>query len=167
VTRLDGIDRALGRARPEGGSSRTCRRETGFGYLEVLVATALIAISLVPALEALSTGGKGYDLQAAQAVDDYYVAAKLEEVLAQPFAYLDEAASDAASSAVPSSYSDTVTLADGRVLTRQVYLSRYDGDNADGNNNAFDGTDDGLLWIRVEIEESGLGMERLISVYEY
>ena len=73
----------------------------------------------------------------------------------------------AASPTVPSSYSDTMTLADGRVLTRQVYLSRYDGDNADGNNNVFDGTDEGLLWVRVEIEESGLGMERLISVYEY
>jgi len=98
--------------------------------------------------------------------DHYYLAAKLEEVLAQPFSYLDSAASIAASPAVPSSYSDSVILADGRVLTRQVYLSRYDGDNADGNNNVFDGTDEGLLWVRVEIEESGLGMERLISVYE-
>jgi hypothetical protein len=53
------------------------------------------------------------------------------------------------------------------VLTRQVYLSRYDGDNADGNGNVFDGTDEGLLWVRVEIEESGLAIERLTSVYEY
>jgi hypothetical protein len=87
-------------------------------------------------------------------------------VLAQPFGYLDEAARVAASPTVPSSYSDSVPLADGRVLTRRVYLSRYDGDNADGNNNMFDGTDEGLLWLRVEIAESGLGMERLISVYE-
>ena len=95
------------------------------------------------------------------------MAAKLEDVLAQPFSYLDEAAIIVASPTVPSSYSDTVTSAGGRVLARQVYLSRYDGDNADGNNNVFDGTDEGLLWVRVEIEKSGLAMERLISVYEY
>ena len=143
------------------------QRETGFSYLEVLIATALIAISLIPALEALSTGGKGYELQAEHTVDYYYMAAKLEDVLAQPFSYLDEAAIIVASPTVPSSYSDTVTSAGGRVLARQVYLSRYDGDNADGNNNVFDGTDEGLLWVRVEIEKSGLAMERLISVYEY
>jgi len=165
MTTLGGIDRALRSAKPATAVSPSRRRESGFSYLEVLIATALIAVSLVPALEALSTGG--HDLQAVHAEDHYYLAAKLEEVLAQPFGYLDEAASAAASPAVPSSYSDSVTLADGRVLTRQVYLSRYDGDNADGNNNAFDGTDEGLLWVRVEIEESGLGMERLISVYEY
>jgi hypothetical protein len=143
------------------------RRETGFSYLEVLIATALIAVCLVPALDALSSGGKGHDLKASLAVDHYYLAAKLEEVLAQPFSYLDEAASKAGSPEVPSSYSDSVISTDGRVLTRQVYLSRYDGDNADGNNNVFDGMDKGLLWCRVEIEESGMGMERLTSVYEY
>jgi len=165
MTTLGGIDRAPRSAKPATNVSRSRRRESGFSYLEVLIATALIAVCLVPALEALSTAG--HDLQAVHAEDHYYLAAKLEEVLAQPFSYLDEAASAAASPAVPSSYSDSVTLADGRVLTRQVYLSRYDGDNADGNNNAFDGTDEGLLWVRVEIEVNGLGMERLISVYEY
>ena len=145
---------------------RPHRRDAGFSYLEVLIATALIAISLVPALEALSTGGKGHALQAAHANDHYYLAAKLEEVLAEPFSRLDELASVTASPEIPTSYSDSVTLMDSRVLTRQVYLSRYDGDNADGNNNFFDGTDEGLLWIRVEIKESGLGMERVTSVYE-
>jgi hypothetical protein len=67
---------------------------------------------------------------------------------------------------IATTYSDSVTLVDGRVLTRQVYLSRYDGDNADGNSNVFDGTDEGLIWVRVEIDESGLGLERLTSVYE-
>jgi hypothetical protein len=57
-------------------------------------------------------------------------------------------------------------LVDGRTLGRKVYLSRYDGDNSDGNNNAFDGTDEGLLWVRVEVGERGLGIERLINVYE-
>jgi type II secretory pathway pseudopilin PulG len=138
----------------------------GFSYLEVLIATALIAISLVPAMEALSMGSRGHALQAAHAEDHYYLVAKLEEVLAEPFSRLDEVAGVAGSHVVATTYSDSLTLADGRVLTRQVYLSRYDGDNADGNSNVFDGTDEGLLWVRVEIDESGLGLERLTSVYE-
>jgi hypothetical protein len=132
----------------------------------VLIATALIAISLVPVLEALSAGGNGHELQAEHANDHYYLTSKLEEVLAEPFNHLDTSAITAASAEIPTPYSDSVTLADGSVLTRQVYLSRYDGDNADGNNNFFNGTDEGLLWIRVEIEESGLGLERLISEYD-
>ena len=138
----------------------------GFSYLEVLIATALIAISLVPALEALSMGGSGYELQTLHAEDHYYLAAKLEEVLAEPFSHLDEEASATSSPVIATNYSDNVTLVGGRVLTRQVYLSRYDGDNADGNSNVFDGVDEGLIWVRVEIEESGLGMETLTSVYE-
>ena len=145
---------------------RACQFNAGFSYLEVLIATALIAISLVPALEALSMGGRGHDIQTVHAEDHYYLAAKLEEVLAEPFSRLDEAASVTGSPVIATSYSDSVTLADGRVLTRQVYLSGYDGDNADGNGNVFDGTDEGLIWVRVEIDESGLGLERLTSVYE-
>ena len=146
--------------------SRIRRMNAGFSYLEVLIATALIAISLVPALDALSTGGRGHALLAAHAEDHYYLAAKLEEVLAEPFSRLDEEASVTGNPAIATTYSDTVTLADGKVLTRQVYLSHYDGDNADANSNVFDGTDEGLIWVRVEIDESGLGLERLTSVYE-
>ena len=145
---------------------RISHLNAGFSYLEVLIATALIAISLVPALEALSMGGRGHDLQTVQAEDHYYLMAKLEEVLAEPFSRLDEEASVTGNPAIATTYSDTVTLADGRVLTRQVYLSHYDGDNADANSNVFDGTDEGLIWVRVEIDESGLGLERLTSVYE-
>ena len=145
---------------------RVCHLNAGFSYLEVLIATALVAISLVPALEALSMGGRGHDLQTVHAEDHYYLAAKLEEVLAEPLSRLDEEASATGSPVIATAYSDSVTLADGRVLTRQVYLSRYDGDNADGNSDVFDGTDEGLIWIRVEIYDSGLGLERLTSVYE-
>ena len=149
-----------------GNKLRVCHLNAGFSYLEVLIATALIAISLVPALEALSMGGRGHDLQTVHAEDHYYLAAKLEEVLAEPLSRLDEEASATGSPVIATAYSDSVTLADGRVLTRQVYLSRYDGDNADGNSDVFDGTDEGLIWIRVEIDESELGLERLTSVYE-
>ena len=35
-----------------------------------------------------------------------------------------------------------------------VYLSTWDGDNADADDDPFTGTDVGLLWIRVEVEGS-------------
>ena len=35
-----------------------------------------------------------------------------------------------------------------------VYLSLYDGDNLDGDNNPLTGADPDLIWIRVEIEDS-------------
>ena len=35
-----------------------------------------------------------------------------------------------------------------------VYLSPCDGDNADNDNDLFTGADDGLLWIRVEAENT-------------
>ena len=145
---------------------RLSHLNAGFSYLEVLIATALIAISLVPALEALSMGGRGHDLQTVYTEDHYYLVAKLDEVLVEPFSRLDEEASATDNHAIATTYSDSVTLSDGRVLSRHVFLSRYDGDYADGNNNVFDGVDDGLIWIRVEIDESGLDMERLTSVYE-
>jgi len=47
-----------------------------------------------------------------------------------------------------------------------VYLSRYDADNADGNGNVFDGTDEGLLWVKVEIEATSQSIEGLTSRYE-
>ena len=50
---------------------------------------------------------------------------------------------------------------------RLVYLSRYDADNADGNGNFFDaGMDEGLLWVRVEIEGTDQAIESLTSVYD-
>ena len=40
-----------------------------------------------------------------------------------------------------------------------VYLSLYDGDNADADDDPFTGTDADLLWIRVEIDGSVLSLQ--------
>ena len=48
-----------------------------------------------------------------------------------------------------------------------MYLSRYDADNADGNGDFFDaGVDEGLLWVRVEIEGTSQAIEGLTSQYD-
>ena len=124
--------------------SRATRRSRGFSYIEVLVATVVIAISLVPALEALQSGMLGSQHHGSSAADHYNLIAKFEEVLAEPLSALDAAATAAGAPTVPTSYSDAP--GPGR---RIVYLSRYDPSDAD------------LLWVKVQLENSELAFETL------
>lgn len=128
---------------------------TGFSYTEVLVAVFLIAISLVPALNALQSGIQGSEIHATEAVHHNHLTSKMEEILARPFIELEqEADAVAGPTTIIDTYSDA-SGTDGRCL---VYLSRYDGDN-----NPFTDTDDGLLWVKVEIDGTHNGIESLTS----
>jgi hypothetical protein len=83
--------------------------------------------------------------------------------LAKPFDELDTEAVTINNPNVASTlYSDLAGSSDRRL----VYLSRYDADNADGNGNVFDGADEGLLWVKVEIEATSQSIEGLTSRYE-
>jgi Tfp pilus assembly protein PilV len=141
------------------------RKMAGLTYLEVLVATMLLVTALLPALEALGPSVAGTAVLENLTEDHYQLNARLEAVLAEPFADLDAAAVAAGSPTTPSSYSDVYTYADGRQITRSVFLSRYDGDNADADDDPFTGTDADLLWVRVEIPESALDIDALTSAY--
>ena len=149
---------------PAPGSMRPGQRDVrrpsqGFSYVEVLIATVLIAMSLVPALEALQTGLQGSSNYLHVVEDHNYVQARLEEVLAEPIDALEAAALAAGSPTALSSYSDPPAT-ERRLL---VYVSRYDGDDADSDADPFTGTDAGLLWVRVEIETTALAVESLIT----
>ena len=142
-----------------------CHKMVGLSYVEVLVATALIALALVPAMEALQPGIEGSGIHETFAEDHYLLSAKMEEVLAEPFDALDSAAAAAGDQSTPTSYSDIVNASDGRQVSRQVFLSPYDGDNADSDNDPFTGTDAGLLWVRVDIENTAHTIETLTNAY--
>ena len=147
--------------------------QQGISYVEVLVAIVLVAITLVPALEALQSGIKGADIHEDYVVDHYQLVSKFEEVLAKPFGTLLNESAAVGNSATASSYSD----AGGTANRRIVYLSYYDagdsdgdGDpftildaNTDGDNNPYTGTDIGLLWVSAEIEGTVHTMETLVS----
>lgn len=139
-------------------------RMSGLTYVEVLIATALIAITMVPAIEALKPATLGMSIHEEQTVQHYELTARLEQVLARPFSELDDEAVAISNPTVASAiYSDTA----GQANRRLVYLSRYDADNADGNNNFFDaGVDEGLLWVRVEFEGTVQAIESLTSAYD-
>lgn len=135
------------------------RRQMGFSYIEVVLAIIILSLALVPALETLQTAFTG--VTAADSLLDVRqkLVTTMEQILAEPFASLENAALAAGSETVPSSYSESAGTAD-RAL---VYLSRYDGDNADGNDNPFNGTDDGLLWVRVAIENTPDELTTLVA----
>ncbi len=135
---------------------RAFRRRAGFSYVEVLVATAFVALALVPALEALEIGITGSGIHETELTRHYRLVAKLEEVLARPFAELE--AEEQASGGAPTSYSDP-----SGPDRRLVYLSGYDGDDADGDGDPSTGADPDLLQVRVEIEATSHVLETLTT----
>ncbi|MCP4982106.1 MAG: type II secretion system protein [Gammaproteobacteria bacterium] len=135
-------------------------RQAGFSYVELLVATLLIVVLLVPALEAMQSGIQGSGIHTELAQNQYRMIAKMEQTLALSFSELLEQADLVADSTVliPAPYSDTA----GTESRRLVFLARYDGDNADADDDPFSGTDAGLLWLRVTIENSSRSLETVI-----
>ena len=140
-------------------SRRYTGRQSGISYIEVLIAVALIAISLTPMMDAIRTATISASVHEDAAVQHMHLIAMLENVLAEPFSSLDAAATAAGSESTLTSYSDLA----GSSNRRLVFLSLYDGDNADTDNNPFTGTDQDLLWVRVEIEGTVQAIETLIS----
>jgi len=133
--------------------------QSGISYIEVLIAAALIAVSLVPMMDAVRTATIGAGIHEDAAVQNLHLIATLEDVLAEPFSSLAAAAAAAGSESTLTSYSDLA----GSNNRRLVFLSLYDGDNADTDNDPFTGTDQGLMWVRVEIEGTAQAIETLIS----
>ena len=133
--------------------------QRGFSYIEVLAATVLLAIALVPALEALQIGILGAEVHREAAEEHHHMVGKMEKVLAESFDQLDLAAAAAGNPSAPSSYSE----APGAFRRRLVYLSAYDADNADADNDPFTGVDDDLIWVRVVIENTAQSLETLTA----
>lgn len=128
-------------------------------YFEVLIAVVLLGVGLAPALEALTSAGRSTDGQYALAATHYGLQARMESVLAEPYAALLAEASTPGSPTASTAYSDTA----GASNRRLVYITAYDGDDADGNGNPFNGTDDDILWVRIEVEHTQHAVESLVT----
>lgn len=133
--------------------------QRGLSYVEVLVATVIIAVALAPAIEGLHGGLSGAAAHEVATAGHFELDSRMEQLLAEPFASLDAEAQALADPKVPSSYSD----APGAERRRLVYLSRYDGDDADADGDPFTGIDEGLLWVRVAIEGTVHARETLVA----
>ena len=128
--------------------------------MELLIATLLIVIMLVPALDAMQSGIQGSGIHTQLAQNQYRMISKMEETLALPFTELLTEADLVADPTVliPEPFSDAA----GTASRRLVFLARYDGDNSDADDDPFTGTDAGLLWVRVTIENSPRSLETVI-----
>ena len=126
------------------------RRTGGFSYVEVLIATVLITLALVPALESLELGIRGSEIHEAELVRHHHLVARLEEVLAQPWSDLEN--EEQAAGGAASAYSDPPGTPDRRL----VFLTGFD---ADGDTQP----DPGILHVRAEIEATDHVLETLTS----
>lgn len=132
----------------------------GFSYTEVMVAVFLIAIVLVPAIDALQGGVEGGAVHSQINTQQSRLSSLMEQVLARPFNELESAADTAAGpTVVVDSLSDTPGTPDRRL----VFLARYDGDDADGDGDPFTGFDPDLVWVRVAIADSPRELHGLVS----
>jgi Tfp pilus assembly protein PilV len=133
--------------------------QIGLSYVEALLAVFILGVALVPALELLQIAFVGSDVQESSLRLQLQTVTRMEVMLAEPFGSLDAAAQAAGNATTPSSYSDIA----GTVDRTLVFLSRYDGDNADGDNDPYTGTDEGLLWIQVAIEDRPYEISTLVA----
>ena len=136
------------------------KRESGLSYIEVLVATLLIVIALVPMMDALRPGLQGAQIHRDRAEINFALAGKLETLLTESFADLDAAATAAGAPTNGTSYSDA-----GASVPHEVFIWRYDVDNADADGDVFTGGEPDLLWLRVTTPDGVHALETLLSPY--
>lgn len=137
-------------------------KQQGITYVEVLVATMLVVLMLIPAMEALMPGIQGSALHKQRAEQQYALQGKMELVLAKPFAELDAAATKAGTHATPTSYSD---IPGAVPIPVNVYIWRYDVDDADADNDVFTGGEDDIIWVRVAMPDDSQSLQSLKSRY--
>lgn len=134
-------------------------KSTGFTYVEVLVATLLVALLLVPAMEAFTTSVAANNIYLDKMRDHYRLVDLMERTLARSYASLEAEAALVGSSTVATSFSDP----GGTERRRLVFLAAYDGDNADGDGDPFTGGDPDLLWVQVRIEHTDESVVSLVT----
>ena len=125
--------------------------------MEMLLAAVILAVALVPMLDTLQTSIWAADAHASEAALQYRLLGRMESVMAESYTALEAEALVVGSPKIPTAYSDPA----GTQARRLVFLFGYDGDNADADDDPFTGTDSGLVWVRVEIENTALAMESL------
>ncbi len=123
--------------------------QRGFTYAEALLSVVLLAVLLVPALQALQSGIAGGLSPATAAARQAQLRAKMEQVLATPFYDLYKetyAVGGNTANSVSAAYSDAVGTTERRV----VVFYRYDAAA-----NALSANDTGLVFVSVYYEADG------------
>ena len=129
--------------------------QRGFSYAEVLLSIILLAILLVPAMQALNTAilGSSNDLATRQLA----LRSKMEEVLSKPFGKLYAETyrtggntTTSVSAPVDDPFNPGFSDASGSTNRRVVVFYRFDAAT-----NALSSNDTGLLYVNVYYEAEG------------
>ncbi len=155
-------------------TTRGLTHQTGVSYVETMIAVVFMVLVLLPLMQSLQWGVQTTQFNQEQVTQHYHLTSKLEAVLSESYKSQLDAAATAGSHTIATSFSD----ASGEENRRLVYISFYDVDNDDGDgdlfsildantdldNNPYTGADVDidLLWIKVEIENTGLVIETLV-----
>lgn len=127
------------------------RLQGGLSYVEVVVATILVVVALVPAMNALQGATIGSGVHQSEAVKQQQLQSKMEEVLARPFGELYAQTYLAGGNTV----APNAALSDGAVVGRRVVvLYRFSG-------SALTSADSGLLRIQVGFDAGGPTLDTL------
>ncbi len=126
--------------------------QRGFAYAEVLLSVMLLAILLVPALQALNTGIAGSAGATGLAARQLNLRSKMEEILSKPFSQL-YAETYLSGGNTTTSVSASLSDASGTANRRLVVFYRFDA-----TSNALSANDTGLLVVNVYYEADGNAM---------
>ncbi len=133
--------------------------QSGFTYLEILVATTVLALGLIPAVSALQTASRGTAITQDLDAQFLRMSSTMEEILAQPYSQIFSLHQPLSAGAVSTLWSDS-DESDARIL---VYVEPYDADNLDGDADVLTGTDDGILRVTVVWDGTGHQLQSLVA----
>lgn len=123
--------------------------QRGFSYAEVLLSVMLLAILLVPALQALSNGIIGSSTSNSIAARQLNLRSKMEEVLSNPFGTLYAETYKSGGNTI-TSVSSSLSDASGATDRRVVVFYRFDAAT-----NTLSTNDTGLLFVSLYYEAEG------------
>jgi type II secretory pathway pseudopilin PulG len=129
------------------------KSNAGYAYLDVLVATAVLMVSLLPALSALQQANNVQNEAAETLRLLQHVSSKMAQVQARGGFQLG----------LDIAGNTDLSDATGSSDRRTVHIAFFDGDNADGDNDIATGADDELILIRVSLEDGRHMQQTVVS----
>lgn len=123
------------------------KQDQGFSLAEVLAVIIVLGLVMGPATDILRSALQVETINRSALEAHYHLIDHTEFLLAEPF---DSLAAAVRGESQESRYSDAVGVPNRRL----VFISPFDADNADADNDESSGTDAGILKIRVLIENT-------------